>query len=131
MNSQVYPLPSRTTGDPDMTDMPLARTDMDLAVTRDVQPIGRMLVDAGRLAPDDVLRLDGEPLSRAVLEAPLPIDPGAHTLAVSRNNTEIARQSLAAQPEETRTVFVDLAVVRRAPALAMRWWSSPLAWTSR
>lgn len=57
MNSQVYPLPSRTTGDPDMTDMPLARTDMDLAVTRDVQPIGRMLVDAGRLAPDDVQRI--------------------------------------------------------------------------
>jgi protein-tyrosine kinase len=53
MNSQVYPLPSRT----DM-DIALApATDLDLGVGRDVQPIGRMLIDSGRLAPDDVQRI--------------------------------------------------------------------------
>jgi protein-tyrosine kinase len=53
MNSQVYPLPSRT----DM-DIALApSTDLDLGVGRDVQPIGRMLIDSGRLAPDDVQRI--------------------------------------------------------------------------
>ncbi len=53
MNSQVYPLPSRTD-----TDIALAsRTDLDVAVARDVQPIGRMLIDSGRLAPDDVQRI--------------------------------------------------------------------------
>jgi protein-tyrosine kinase len=55
MNSQVYPLPSRPGPDTDIA-LP-ARGDLDLAVTRDVQPIGRMLVDAGRLAPDDVQRI--------------------------------------------------------------------------
>jgi protein-tyrosine kinase len=55
MNSQVYPLPSRPGADGDIALS--ARTDLDLAVTRDVQPIGRMLVEAGRLAPDDVERI--------------------------------------------------------------------------
>ena len=54
MNSQVYPLPSRG-GDNDVA-LP-ARTDLDLVVGRDVQPIGRMLIDSGRLAPDDVQRI--------------------------------------------------------------------------
>jgi len=55
MNSQVYPLPSRGAADADIA--LAARTDVDLAVGRDIQPIGRMLIDAGRLAADDVQRI--------------------------------------------------------------------------
>lgn len=55
MNSQVYPLPSRPGPDSDIALS--ARTDLDIPATRDVQPIGRMLIDAGRLAPDDVERI--------------------------------------------------------------------------
>lgn len=55
MNSQVYPLPQRSE-----TDLSLAgRGDMDfsLATREPAQPMGRMLVESGRLAPEDVQRI--------------------------------------------------------------------------
>jgi protein-tyrosine kinase len=45
MNSQIFPLPNR------------AELDLALPSREQTEPIGRMLVDAGRLAPDDVQRI--------------------------------------------------------------------------
>jgi chain length determinant protein tyrosine kinase EpsG len=45
MNSQIFPLPNRT------------ELDLALPSREPTQPIGRMLVDAGRLAPEDVQRI--------------------------------------------------------------------------
>jgi len=56
MNSQVYPLPQRS--EPDLG-LPATRGDMDfsLATREPAQPMGRMLVESGRLAPEDVQRI--------------------------------------------------------------------------
>ena len=55
MNSQVYPLPNRT--DMDIALSNRSELDINLGGREPVQPMGRMLIDAGRLAPDDVQRI--------------------------------------------------------------------------
>lgn len=58
MNSQVYPLPSRTevdislAGEDEPDDL-----DFNLATREPAQPMGRMLIESGRLGPDDVQRI--------------------------------------------------------------------------
>jgi len=58
MNSQVYPLPSRTEVDISLAgqDEP-DDLDFNLAAREPAQPMGRMLIESGRLGPDDVQRI--------------------------------------------------------------------------
>ena len=57
-----------------------------------LQPrIPRVHVRTAGLAEGDVVRLDGVPLSRDALAAPVLVDPGAHTITVTRDGNDRAR----------------------------------------
>jgi hypothetical protein len=68
------------------------------------------------LAEGDALTLDGAPLRRVLLTSPIPVDPGAHRLAVRRDEAEVAAEDFEA-PEGAR-VEVVLDVPRPPVALA-------------
>ncbi len=82
MNSQVYPLPQRSETDLSLT----GRGDMDfsLATREPAQPMGRMLVESGRLAPEDVQRIldyqtrAGLPFGAAGVALGLLVDDDGH-----------------------------------------------------
>ncbi len=60
------------------------------------------------LADDDALTLDGEPLRRLLLASPIPVDPGAHRVAVTRGEAEVAAQSFEAVEGAAVEVALDV-----------------------
>ena len=65
---------------------------------------------AGLLTADEVL-LDGTPLRRAALGAPVPVDPGRHTLTVVRARFERGRREFQIAERATSTVSLSLATL--------------------
>jgi len=61
-------------------------------------------IRAEGLGPEDAVDVDGEPLSRASLGAPLPIDPGAHTARIRRGAVEVAHAEWSSAERDTREV---------------------------
>ncbi len=66
--------------------------------------IPRLRVAAPGLQDSDQILLDGQPVSHAALGAQLPVDPGPHVLAVTRNGSDIVHTSFTVEPRITRDV---------------------------
>lgn len=111
--------------------------------------VPRIRIRAAGLTADEVVALDTAPLPRAELAAPVPVDPGAHVVTVSRRGVETARVSVSLTEGEIHEVILPAALFaprpdagrRRfvleqpsqepaAPAAARSsWWRSPWLWT--
>lgn len=66
--------------------------------------IPRLRLAAPGLTEGDQLLLDGQVVSHAALGAQLPVDPGPHVVAVTRNGSDIAHASFSVEPRGTREV---------------------------
>lgn len=94
--------------------------------------LARVRVEIRRLAPDDVVMLDGRALRRSRLDA-LAVDPGPHVVAVLRGERRVGRTSFRVEPGDE--IVVRLSVPRdardgtRGSAGARDTvWSSPWLW---
>ncbi|MES1208324.1 MAG: hypothetical protein ABUS79_20500 [Pseudomonadota bacterium] len=88
-----------------------------LGVLEMLQPrIPRVRVRTAGLADRDVVRLDGVPLSREALAQPVLVDPGPHTITVTRDGNDRARVSVALAERETHDLSLLAALAPpRAP----------------
>ncbi len=87
-----------------------------LAVLKALQPrIPRVRVRTTGLADMDVVRLDGVPLSRAALAGAVLVDPGPHTIVVTRDGNDRARVTISLAERETHDLSL-LAVLAPPPA---------------
>ncbi|MES1207466.1 MAG: hypothetical protein ABUS79_16140 [Pseudomonadota bacterium] len=76
-----------------------------VGVLKTLQPrIPRVRVRAAGLTEGDVVRLDGAPLSRDVLAEPVLVDPGPHTITVTRDGNDRARVTVSLAERETHDV---------------------------
>jgi len=134
MNSQVYPLPQRpevdlslAAGDPD-------DLDFNLATREPAQPIGRMLVESGRLGQDDVQRIldyqtrAGLPFGEAGVALGLLGDDDVHrVLAAQFGHSALAADSGLA-PELVAATDPDSEAVEHLRALRsqlmLRWFEN-------
>ena len=112
--------------------------------------VPRIRIRAAGLAADDVVALDAAPLPRAELAAPVPVDPGAHVVTLSRRGLETARVSVSLAEGEIHEVILPAALFaprpddaagrhrfvleqpsgEPAPPAKARssWWRSPWLW---
>lgn len=89
-----------------------------LGVLKTLQPrIPRLRVRTAGLADGDVVRLDDLPLTRAALAEPVLVDPGSHTITVTRDGADRARVNLSVAERETYDVSL-LAALAPPPAPA-------------
>ncbi|MFL5308469.1 MAG: hypothetical protein ACJ8F1_24875 [Polyangia bacterium] len=79
--------------------------------------IPRVRVRTAGLAEGDVVRLDGVALSRAALAQPVLVDPGAHTITVSRDGNDRARVAVTLEERQTHDLSL-LAALAPPPAPA-------------
>jgi hypothetical protein len=81
--------------------------------------IPRVRVRTAGLAEGDVVRLDGVTLTRAALADPVLVDPGAHTISVTRDGNDRARVAFSLAERETHDLSLLAALAPpRAPAPA-------------
>lgn len=74
-------------------------------VIEEIEPrIARLTVLVESLQPSDEVRLDDDPLAAAAIGAPLPSDPGAHVVTVSRGSAELVREGFVLREGESRTL---------------------------
>jgi hypothetical protein len=101
--------------------------------------LATLVIEIEALEPADRLALDGEPLSRAVLGAAVPVDPGAHHVAVVRDGAEIAGRDVTVAEGARATIAIELPRQQRsaAPPVAAEvapaeeqtsFWSSAWPW---
>jgi hypothetical protein len=86
----------------------------DAIVTLD-KAIPTLRIRAPGLAPADVVEVDGQD---AAIDAPVPLDPGSHTVAVRRGRDAIAHKTVAL--DRGRRDEVELAVPVAVPVLPPR-----------
>jgi len=73
-----------------------------LGVLKTLLPrIPRLRVRTAGLADADIVRLDEVPLARDALAEPVLVDPGSHTITVTRDGTDRARVTLSVAERET------------------------------
>lgn len=129
-----------------------------LGVLKTLQPrIPRVRVRTAGLADGDIVRLDDVPLTRSALAEPVLVDPGTHTITVTRDGTDRARVTVSLAERETHDLSLlaalspppapEAAAARTAggePALLLRRpereeappparrsvWRSPWLWTA-
>lgn len=77
------------------------------------------------LAESDVVQLDEYQLSQAAIDAPLPVDPGAHVVTISRDGAVIATREL--QIAEAEEATVELRVEALPPVTDVATGPDPLA----
>ncbi len=66
------------------------------------------------LRPDDELMLDGAPVSRAVLSAPLPVNPGRHVLRVLREGAAVAEAEVTLDVGAEQSLRLEVPAPTRA-----------------
>lgn len=69
--------------------------------------IPRAVLRLADLEEGDEVTLDGRPLSRAALAAPLPLDPGPHALEVRRSGEPVASTTFRLEEGQQREVSLD------------------------
>ncbi len=69
----------------------------------------RVRITLDGVAPTDQVEIDGARVRQAALGLPVPIDPGAHEVSVTRDGRELARIGFRATERETEEVVVRLA----------------------
>lgn len=89
------------------------RPEAEAGLARMEPKIGRVRIVARDMDIDDQLLLDGTVLSRAVIGTEMPIDPGAHTIAVRRGQTTLVSAEVTIGEGERRAEPVELVVPRR------------------
>ncbi len=80
---------------------------------RDVERrISRATLTIDGLLDGDTVQLDGRRLPRAMLGSAMPINPGSHTLVVTRGSTEVGRSTFDAAEGATREVSIRAAAIQ-------------------
>lgn len=69
----------------------------------------RVRITLEGVAPTDQVAIDGARVRQAALGLPMPIDPGAHVVTVTRDGRELTRIGFRATERETEEVVVRLA----------------------
>jgi hypothetical protein len=98
-----------------------------------------VVIEIDALEAADRLTLDGAPLSRAVLGVAVPLDPGAHRIAVVREEREVASRDVTLAEGARESIAIELPRVRRAvppPVIPVEervedetsFWSSAWPW---
>lgn len=70
--------------------------------------IATVTVTLDGLAPGDEVRLDGAPIRSLLLDHAIPLDPGAHRFAVTRDGAEVAAASVDAREGARLTLTIDV-----------------------
>jgi len=68
--------------------------------------------------PDGVVTLDGSGLSSSLLNVPIPVDPGPHSVEATAKNRTPAHQSVTLRERQTATVELELPEAPASPATA-------------
>jgi tetratricopeptide (TPR) repeat protein len=85
--------------------LPELREDAQQLLQTLVPHIGHLTIRVNNLADDvDRMTLDGEELAAAVLDTELPVNPGTHTLRVTRQGEELATREFQVAEGESSTV---------------------------
>ncbi len=90
------------------TDDEALREEAERAVAEIEPRLGRIRLTMSALSPVDVVRLDAEPLNHAALGAPIPADPGIHTIRITRGETELAVRRVDVGEGQTREIAISL-----------------------
>jgi len=77
----------------------------------------RINIEVQGLGGNDEVRVDDGAISRAVLGVELPLNPGAHSVAVFRGGTEVAREDLDLAEGQRRAVALNAGATLPAPSL--------------
>jgi hypothetical protein len=92
------------------------RDEAETGLARVEPKIGRIRVLARDMEIDDQLVIDGAVVSRALIGTDMPIDPGAHVIAVRRGRTDLVHADVTIAEGEHRAEPIELVVPPR-PAL--------------
>lgn len=89
---------------------PQLRADAQQLLAGVTPRIGRLTLRVRHLAPEvDAIELDGDELTAAVLDSPVPINPGPHRLRVTRRGRgEIENRDFEIEEGERRTLEIAL-----------------------
>lgn len=92
--------------------------DAERSLAEVTERIPRVRLSIPDLVPGDLLELDGVEVPSADLSVPIPMNPGAHVLTVTRDAQEIGRLELTLVESEERGVTLPLQVSAPSGALA-------------
>lgn len=87
------------------------RSDAEQLLASVLPRVGRLILRIANLAEVDAVELDGVRLATAVLDTPIPINPGPHQLRVLRGNEgEVDSRVFQIEEGQQRTIELTLAV---------------------
>ncbi len=87
------------------------RPEAEAALERVRSRTPRLALDASALAPADRVELDGDPVGEAARAAPIPLDPGAHHVAVRRDGAVVFEAHVALAEGATEQLVLTPRVV--------------------
>ncbi len=85
---------------------PARRAQAEARLAENAAQFARVGIRVEGLRPNDVLTLDGQPLSRGALDSDLPVDPGEHFLRLMQDQTVVGETQFAVHARERIEVLL-------------------------